>query len=114
MLKIKADTMRKYKGEYHKAGSVFKIEDKDKDMFPEDAIIGKTKEELKAELEEEGKANAEEDAKQPAPAEEDGLEELTIEELYGILQEMDYDGRTKVRDEGEQAMIAAIREARSE
>lgn len=111
MLKVKADTMRKYKGEYHKAGSVFKIEDKDKDVFPEDAIVGKTKEGLKAELEEEAKGKEE----PKAPADEgDGLEELTVEELYGILQEMDYDGRTKVRDEGEAAMIAAIREARSE
>ena len=85
---VEAPQRWKYNGTRYNVGDKFEIEEKDIDSFPSECI---TKKEVESEL-----------------------EQMGIEELYEIMQDLDINPRTKIREQGKRAMIESIRNERGE
>lgn len=94
MAKYKALSRLKYDGDYVSAGQEFEVKKGDK--APRNATL------LKEDTEE----------KKADPMDE--FEGMSEEQLYGELQALNVEGRTKIREEGIEAMKKAILENRGE
>lgn len=102
MPKVVFPVRAKFKGEWQAAGTEVVVSEKDLDKLPKSAKVTRDKP-----VKDMTGGESDESSKEEKP-----LEDMTQEELYDIMQKMDINGRSKIKKEGNEAMIAAIREAR--
>jgi hypothetical protein len=99
-IKVKLSKKVKYNGERNSAGSEIEIDEKDLEFFKDNDLISEVMR----------KQKKEETQKQ---SKEKLLEEKTVTELYDIAQELDIEGRTKLRNDRKE-LLAAVKEALAE
>jgi hypothetical protein len=93
--KVKTRHRRKHNGELYEVGDEFFIEKDEIEAFPEEQVT-----------------IVEVEAGDEFFIESDELEGLGVEELYEIMQELDINPRTKIREQGKDTMIKAIQDER--
>lgn len=85
---FEAPTNWKHDGEYYEMGEKFEVDKETAKLLPDEYLEVKIVES------------------------DDGLEDLSESELYKIMQDLDINPRTRIREQGEEAMIESIRKAR--
>lgn len=105
-VKVKLSKKVKYNGDRHRAGSEIEINEKDLDFFKKNDLIS----DVLTETKEKETSKKPEESKEP---EERPLEEMTSDELYEVAQDIELEGRSKLKNDKDE-LLAAVKEALAE